>query len=449
MLYSQPLNDSLYPACIALPSDGRSVALGDSRSHVAVYELARAKKPAITTGPEADRYLRVFDRDGETALATDPYSLVTDLITGRGKKWVKYTGPKLHSYDAIFSADGKYIFNSGWDYLTWFEVKTHTELWRVAAYANPNFVRGSMACSPDGRYVAAGITSISADPRESVVQIRETANGRIWKTLKSPQVLVTAAAFSADSRLLVTASSAYHVLLPPKSNEQPTYVITLWEVATGMELARFAGHEGTVRALAFAPDSKTFFSASNDGTVLRWDWLGLDLKQDNAARLDEQTWSDLAGRRANRVYAALQQLSASDARCVPFLKERLQLLPVATREMMDRLKRDLDDDNFKVRDAAERELAALGEQAIGPLEETLLLRPSAEAERRIRKLLKERETDLYPPDELRRMRAVLMLERIGNADAKKSLETLAASKANVASVRQAREALERLKNSNR
>jgi hypothetical protein len=43
------------------------------------------------------------------------------------------------------------------------------------------------------------------------------------------------------------------------------------------------------------------------------------------------------------------------------------------------------------------------------------------------------------------MRAVLMLERIGGPDAKKLLDVMADSKANVISVRQARESLARMK----
>src|SRR5262249_27917684 len=155
------------------------------------------------------RCLCSFSPDGNTSLATDPYSWVTHLVRDRGATWTKFTGDNLKAYDSRFSADGKRIWISGWDYLSYVDVPSEKECWRVNGYANPNFVRGSLACSADGRYVAAGITSIGVAKRESEIRIWETARGALWKVLKLPRVLVTAAAFSPDNRLLVTACFDY------------------------------------------------------------------------------------------------------------------------------------------------------------------------------------------------------------------------------------------------
>ncbi len=46
----------------------------------------------------------------------------------------------------------------------------------------------------------------------------------------------------------------------------------LWDVESGDELRRFEGHEDAVSALLVA-DARSFFSASEDGTVRRWDML--------------------------------------------------------------------------------------------------------------------------------------------------------------------------------
>jgi WD40 repeat protein len=437
----------LYPHCIAFPHEGGVFVIGDSRSHVAVIDVRGEKKPATTTGPVADRCLYALSLDGHMALATDPWWKVTHLVFDRGSKWVKFTGNDLKCHDSRFSADGKYIWVSGWDYLAYVDVANAKERWRVNGYANPNFVRGSLACSADGRYVAAGITSLSADPRESVIRIWETGRGYEWKVMKSPHAVVTAAAFSSDNRFLVTASMTPDGGLPP-FNTSLTRTISLWETSSGTELARFTGHDSTIRALAFAPDSRTFYSSSNDGTVLQWDWLGLANAE--TPKINEQTWSDLASRDRAKIYRATQQFTALPKESTAFLSERLQPPPPAiTRETLARLLRDLDSDNFKTRDAATRELDALGEQVVGPLEDALKHSPSVEAEKRILLLLKERGAKLYPDDELRRMRAVLVLERIGGPDATRLLETMAASKADVISVRHARAALERLNALNR
>jgi WD40 repeat protein len=48
-------------------------------------------------------------------------------------------------------------------------------------------------------------------------------------------------------------------------------VIRLQEVATGKELAQFTGHEGAIKAIAFAPGGKTLVTGSEDTTALVWD----------------------------------------------------------------------------------------------------------------------------------------------------------------------------------
>jgi WD40 repeat protein len=61
-----------------------------------------------------------------------------------------------------------------------------------------------------------------------------------------------AAALSRDGALLATASMA------------ADHVLSLWDTRTGRELHRLAGHDGTVHALAFAPDGNRLYSG-NDG----------------------------------------------------------------------------------------------------------------------------------------------------------------------------------------
>ena len=45
----------------------------------------------------------------------------------------------------------------------------------------------------------------------------------------------------------------------------------MWDVTTRTEIARLGGHSGWVNDVAFAPDGRTAFSASDDATLASWD----------------------------------------------------------------------------------------------------------------------------------------------------------------------------------
>ena len=52
--------------------------------------------------------------------------------------------------------------------------------------------------------------------------------------------------------------------------EDRDFSLRLWDVQQGSEIARFVGHQGQVRSIAFAPDGHSALSASKDATVRQW-----------------------------------------------------------------------------------------------------------------------------------------------------------------------------------
>ncbi len=64
-------------------------------------------------------------------------------------------------------------------------------------------------------------------------------------------------AFAPDGRTLYTASD--------------DRTVRAWDAATGEERRRFEGHQGGVLALALSADGRTLASAGRDGTVRLWD----------------------------------------------------------------------------------------------------------------------------------------------------------------------------------
>jgi WD40 repeat protein len=72
---------------------------------------------------------------------------------------------------------------------------------------------------------------------------------------------VSALAFSPDGTVLASGSLS-----------DPT--VAVWEVATGKEVGRFAGHHGGVSALAFSPDGKTLAAGTGAGPIALHDFPG-------------------------------------------------------------------------------------------------------------------------------------------------------------------------------
>src|SRR5262249_24321843 len=100
--------------------------------------------------------------------------------------------------------------------------------------------------------------------------------------------------------------------------------------------------------------------------------------------------------------------------------------------------------NFAVRATAEKELLHLGDLAAPALEQALAGKPSLELRRRAELILASlKEGAVNNPALLRSLRAVEVLERIGNAEARQVL-TLLAKGTESRQSRVAQEALQRL-----
>jgi hypothetical protein len=137
---------------------------------------------------------------------------------------------------------------------------------------------------------------------------------------------------------------------------------------------------------------------------------------------------------------------------VTFLAARLK--PIGSGDIEKRIQkaiRDLDADKFAVREAADRELKALGELAAQALQEARQAGPSLEVRQRIDRLLAglkqplSSEAALLSGEKLRSVRAIRVLEQIGTREAVALLRHVASGSDAVRETREARAALGRLK----
>ena len=105
---------------------------------------------------------------------------------------------------------------------------------------------------------------------------------------------------------------------------------------------------------------------------------------------------------------------------------------------------DLESDQFAVRQKATVELEKSGEQAEAALRKKLADKPAAEVRQRIEQLLSKIEQEQLPPESIRAVRAVEVLEYIGSPEAKAVLETLAGGAEGARLTKEAKASLARL-----
>ena len=133
--------------------------------------------------------------------------------------------------------------------------------------------------------------------------------------------------------------------------------ISIWDLATGIEVAKRAVSMQR-RFLAFRPDGKAMASGHADGTALVWDLSGLPGVKPAATDRDA-AWKDLASADAGKAYRAILALAA-DPSGVAFLREKVKPAPEIPSSRIQKLVKDLGDDEYATREAATDTLKKLG-----------------------------------------------------------------------------------------
>ncbi|MGH7223046.1 MAG: hypothetical protein ACRELF_07450, partial [Gemmataceae bacterium] len=230
--------------------------------------------------------------------------------------------------------------------------------------------------------------------------------------------------------------------------EKYSGTIRLIELASGTVRAEFAGHRHGIHGLAFAPDGKSLASGGLDHVVFLWDVTGARTLAAKTARDIDLTswWNDLASDEGQRAGLAIAGLLRGPDTSAAFLQKQLHPDETPSEKRLAQLIADLDADAFETRDAASRELNRLGKRVEAALRRELTQRPSLEMRRRIEFILENLKSDTLPPETLRVIRAIEVLEHLDTSAARHCLEALAKGVAEAPTTREAKATLQRLAN---
>ncbi len=292
----------------------------------------------------------------------------------------------------------------------------------------PTFPRAQVQFSADGGRVAAFWASGRVtvyDAADGGIRFREP---RQWSTTRH-------AAFRPDGEWFATTTRtqrriALRNTTDPRADRNAVVLAECKSLVVG---------------LAFTPDGKRLISAHDDGTALVWD-VDAALKLPPTADVEpgDALWVALANTDAKAAGRALAGLVAKPDVAVPLLAEVVRPVSAPPADRVKAAVADLGDRDFKVREAAEKQLRRWGDLAAEALREAEA-DASAEQGERIRRLLQALDGEETDPERLRLLRAVEVLERVGGPSARAVLEKLAGGAGASGVTREAREAVKRLK----
>jgi WD40 repeat protein len=448
---------------VAVAPDGSRVATAGWDRRIIVWEGATGKEISRMEGHERSLLAVAFGAGGKTVLsvARDCTLRLWDADTGRLVRQVHLPAPeisgvvfspeggllafsdgesirfwdthsgkergRLHTQDDLicnpgFTPDGSKLATLGDKTIRMWDVRTGRQLYEMPLQKQAM----TLAISPDGRTLASA-------ELDGNICLWEIWTGKLRHSFR-PSDHVGPLAFSPDSKALLHGWKG---------------MVWVHDLVRDRGFTVVKGHRWWVEALAPFPGRNAFVSAGMDTTALTWDLARFPYPSPPAVETIppetlETLWADLASEDAEKGFEAVRRLARAPRQAVPLLGKELRPVPRPDNPRYARWIADLDDDRFAVRDKASRTLESAGEAAVPALRQALPKAPSLEARRRIERLLQRWDGDELSAAQLQALRAVEVLERIGNAEGRKLTQKLAGGNPDAALTRAAEDSWKRL-----
>jgi WD40 repeat protein len=419
-----------------------SVASGHARevvlpSDVSKYNIVSSRDTRVLAFPGAEGSVYIWDavkdrlanrleteiKHGQchVALELSPNGsllVVAVLYQGghRAELWDTATCKKLRDFAVDKETIGAPTFSHDGYTVADFEYPNVT-LWESAS----GLIRGRLPVGGEGR-----LTAIEFSPDGRVLALGHGGERQFYRYFEE------------------TYAFRYSFLF----HKRPAGNVHLLDIQSGAIHTTLGSHLEEVTRLAFSGDGKKLATLGSEGIAYvrnvpqpaRRPAVDLSPKQ------LESLWARLGGDECPAAYAAHWEMVASPGPAVAFLKKHLKPIKHADPLAVARYRAELDDDKFVVRERAMAELKKIGNDAEPILRQLLPLpQPTLEMRMRVELLLKPFDNSLLSLDRLREGRAIEVLERIGTAEARDLLESIAKGAPGMRLTCQAAAAVERLR----
>ena len=375
---------------LALSADGARILSGDEEGVVVLWDAASGRRLHRWTGLREVVSAALFS-GGKVAVAADEAGSVRAWSADDGREIGRLRLPLGRTRAVAFSPDGLHAAAEGADWsVALFDRTTAREVRQLQGH-RPNTGVNDIVWSPSGVLTAGGDGTVRLwDPDGG----REVARHRATRDARP-----LCAAISPDGRRVAAGTEGGRVMLWNTGDEAPTHTpsladddfewvesiafspdgrllaaadtkgrLRIWDADTGGVIADRSPGAGRVPCLAFSADGRRLVTAHGDGTLLVWDAAFAPGSDPAGPRpKPAESWADLASDDAAKARRAMADLSADPAAAVGVVRAGLHAGADALGERIRRLVRDLDDDDFRVRERATEQLRAIGPAAVGQL----------------------------------------------------------------------------------
>jgi WD40 repeat protein len=406
---------------VALSTDGRRLLVAHSR--LTEYDTATGRRltPAPPEWALADRLEDpVWTRDGRRVLAQPV------ILAEQGRP-----GPAKDRF--LWAADtGRFLKRVSQAQINGHHPDRHRPFLRVEEEALSDWTYADPPAAGESGSFLNG-TLLSGDRRFGIRVGPRRRSELPWRPIEAPFERTTLRELklsSVDLASTVAFSPAGRTLAVVQPNG-----LRLWDLWTGRAgrtfLAAPAGASDASlplgHSLAFSPDGGRLAMGAADGTILIWDTSrpagpAEPLKEAVLDRL----WADLAAADAVVAWAAAARLADRPPEAMPLLARRLTPVVALTEAETRRLLAELDAPAYRTREQAMKRVADLGDAGKAMVETALKGKTGAEVRQRLEALSAALEWKHAPGSEdLRRLRALAVLEQIGTKDARAKVGEMA------------------------